>query len=370
MPGRRGRRGFGYVRKLPSRRWQASYVGPDTLRHTAPSTFESREDAEAWLTDRRRQIQGDEWEPPAAVRKRLSFAEYADSWLADRTLKPRTRAHYRSLLDARILPTFGPFPLKAITADAVRRWHADTGTKTPTLRAHSYGLLRSILGSAVQDQLIPVNPCHIRGAGTSKRVHRPKPATLDELEAITTAMPPKYRLMVLLGGWCAMRFGELAELRRSDIDVKSGVIHIRRAVARANGQAIVSTPKSDAGVRDVAIPPHLMPAVKEHLSTNITGGKDGLLFPAADGTSHLAPSTLAKSFEKARAAAGRPDLRFHDLRHTGATMAAGAGASLAELMSRLGHSTPAAALRYQHAAAGRDHQIAVALSALVGGNTP
>ena len=92
---------------------------------------------------------------------------------------------------------------------------------------------------------------------------------------------------------------------------------------------------------------------------------DALLFPAADGVSHLAPSTLYTSFYRARDLAGRPDLRWHDLRHTGAVLAAQTGATLAELMGRLGHSTPQAALRYQHAAQGRDAEIARRLSAMV-----
>ena len=94
----------------------------------------------------------------------------------------------------------------------------------------------------------------------------------------------------------------------------------------------------------MAIPPHLMPMVREHLGRNITGGKEGLLFPANDGVSTMAPATLYRHFYKAREAAGRKDLRWHDLRHTGAVLAAQTGASLAELMGRLGHSTPQAAL--------------------------
>ena len=108
--------------------------------------------------------------------------------------------------------------------------------------------------------------------------------------------------------------------------------------------------------------------LRDHLSQNITGGKEGLLFPAAHGGT-LAPSTLYKSFYPARDKARRPDLRWHDLRHTGAVLAAQTGATLAELMGRLGHSTPSAALRYQHAAAGRDAQIAQRLSALATGET-
>jgi integrase len=90
---------------------------------------------------------------------------------------------------------------------------------------------------------------------------------------------------------------------------------------------------------------------------------DALLFAAQSG-GHLQPSTLYRHFYKARTAAGREDLRWHDLRHSGAVLAAQTGATLAELMARLGHSTPAAAMRYQHQAQGRDQVIAAALSAM------
>jgi integrase len=79
----------------------------------------------------------------------------------------------------------------------------------------------------------------------------------------------------------------------------------------------------------------------------------------------MSPNSLYWHYYPARQAAGRPDLRFHDLRHTGAVLAASTGATLAELMARLGHSTPSAAMKYQHAAADRDRVIADALSALV-----
>ena len=250
--------------------------------------------------------------------------------------------------------------------------------QTPTQRAHAYGLLRTILTTAVQDGLIAANPCHIRGAGNSKRVHKIKPLTLLELETFGYHMPERQQLMVLLAAWCGLRFGELTELRRSDIDLKNGRLKIRRAVVRVAGQPIISTPKSDAGVRDVAVPPHLIPIVKAHIAEHTQFGRDGLLFPAAGG-GHLAPSSLygraptrtrpGWGFYAARTSAGRPDLRWHDLRHTGASLAAATGATLAELMARLGHSTHSAALRYQHAAADRDLEIARKLSAMVTGTS-
>ena len=358
------RRGFGAIRKLPSRRWQASYVGPDTIRHQAPVTFETSEDAEAWLTDRRREIKSEDWTPPRSKRA-VTFGDHAERWLTNRKLKPRTRYHYRKLLDAKILPTFKNVALKHMTADLIDDWHYRMGESTPTSRAHAYGLLRTILGDAVQRRLIDYNPCHIRGAGNSKRVKQIEPATLPELEALTRAMPERYQLMILLAAWCGLRFGEITELRRKDVDTTHGVVKVRRAVVRVDGEFVVGTPKSDAGTRDVTIPPHLLPIVKAHLASNITGGRDGLLFPAAgDPSKHLAPATLYRVFYKAREAAGRPDLRFHDLRHTGAVLAASTGASLAELMARLGHSTAGAAMRYQHASQDRDRVIAEALSNL------
>lgn len=370
MAGRAKHRGFGAIKKLPSGRYHASYVGPDGHRYNGPTTYQAKVDAEAWLAQEQKAIAADDWSTPE-VRKALraaqniTFGTYAETFLAERTLKPRTREHYRSLLKNQLNPTFEHRPLRAITPNTVRAWHTALGTATPTLRAHAYGLLRTILGQAVHDGLIPANPCHIRGAGNAKRVHKIKPATIPELEAIAKAMPEKYRLMVLLAAWCGLRFGELTELRRGDLDLKKGVLHVRRGVTRVDGEFIVGTPKSDAGVRDVNIPPHLLPAVKAHLKGNITGGRNGLLFPAQDGTSHMAPSTLYKVYYPARDKAGRSDLRFHDLRHTGAVLAASTGATLAELMARLGHSTAGAALRYQHASEDRDKVIAEALSALV-----
>ncbi len=113
----------------------------------------------------------------------------------------------------------------------------------------------------------------------------------------------------------------------------------------------------------MAIPPHLLPILKRHILAHAEPTREGLLFPAASG-GHMAPSTLYKVFAVARNEAGRPDLRWHDLRHTGAVLAASTGATLADLMGRLGHSTPGMALRYQHQAEGRDMAIAKALSAM------
>jgi integrase len=368
---------FGAVETLPSGRHRARYIGPDGRRYTAPTLFLTKKDARAWLSLRQSEIVRKAWQPPeaaaapAASPKRQTFKSYAARWLEQRDLKDRTREHYRKLLEQKILPTFGALPIASITADDVRAWHAKLAAdKTPTIRAHAYGLLRTIMAAAASDGRISANPCVIRGAGSAKRVHQIRPASLDEIQALAWEMPKKYRMMVLLAAWCGLRFGELTELRRRDVvltvadDVADceGVVRVERGVVRTVDGFRVTTPKSVAGIRDVAVPPHLVGALQAHLDEFAPNPND-LLFPAAGG-GHLAPATLYRRFYTARSAAGRPDLRWHDLRHSGAVLAAATGASLAELMARLGHSTPAAALRYQHAAQGRDKQIAALLSKL------
>jgi len=183
-------------------------------------------------------------------------------------------------------------------------------------------------------------------------------------------MPEREKLMIQLASWCALRYGEIAELRRKDIKLRhvsgrwTGVIQVCRGVTFVRREIRVELPKSEAGIRDVAIPPHLIPVIQEHLEAHAAPGQEGLLFPS-DVKRQMWPSTVTTHFKKAAAIAGRPDLRFHDLRHTGAVMAAQQGATLADLQARLGHSTANAALLYQHTAKGRDQFIAESLSKLL-----
>lgn len=366
----RRRRAFGKIRRLPSGRYQASYIGPDSRRHNAPLTFEARVHAERWLSAAETDIARHEWRRPGRPARTPTLATYAASWLATRRtrsgqlLRPRTRVEYQRLLDGCILPSFGTQHLDEITSAAVRAWHAELDTG-PTHRARAYGLLHAILATAVADEAITANPCRVRGGGQVDRASQTRPATLVELATIAETMRPAYRAAVLLSAWCGLRFGEVAELRRADIDLARAELHVRRAVVYVDGKPVVGEPKSRAGVRTVAIPPHLLPVLAAHLREHAPM-PNALLFPSPGGLALRSDGALHRDFRAAARTAGRPDLRFHDLRHTGATLAAATGATLAELMARLGHSTPGAAMRYQHAAAERDKVIAEALSRLAG----
>lgn len=379
------RRGFGRLRRERSGRYSAAYVGPDLRLYRAPETFRAKIDAEGWLAAERRQIDLDQWVPPQRRRVRLApeadptVATYATAWLADRrdrdahdpmALRPSSVKDYQLLLNNHILPKLGTIRLAELDASDIEAWYRALGArKTPRARAKAYSLLRTILNAAKNDPHAPLleNPAHIKGAGRVPRSTQIHPATLEELRVITQAMPDKLSLAVQLGAWCALRYGEVFELRRKDLDLEAGVVHVRRAVVWTRGLVTTDRPKTSAGIRDVTIPPHVMPLVTHHLERYVAKNQDSLLFPDGEGHNRR-PSTFARPWHVARAAAGRDDLKFHHLRHTGAVLAAQSGATLADLMGRLGHTTPAMAMIYQHTAADRDRMIADRLSQIAVGN--
>ena len=360
------RRTFGALRRLPSGRWQARYRGDDGGMRSAPATFATRVDAERFLAqmdlDR---VRGGWVDPDAGA---VALATYVEQWLIERPapLRPRTVELYRSLLRLHILPTFGPVHLNRITSAAVRSWHASLrqrGVGDSTV-AKAYRLLKGILNTAVEDDLIGRNPCRLRHAGVERPDER-RPPSLGELDAIAAAIEPRFRLLVLLGAWSGLRYGELLGLTRQRIDPLHGVIHVReQLVQTADGRRFMAPPKTSAGVRSVAVPPHLWPEVEAHLATYVDQSPTALLFVGPKGAS-LDRSNFRQVWLAALREAGVPHYRFHDLRHLAATLAAVSGATTRELMARMGHSSPRAAMIYQHATSDRDRALAEAMSRLV-----
>ncbi|SOJ56985.1 Putative prophage phiRv2 integrase [Mycobacterium simulans] len=250
-----------------------------------------------------------------------TFAEYADAWLTQRALTSRTRDHYRRQLQYRLLPTFASTELRDISPAAVRDWYATTAAAT--VRNHAYSVLRLIMAAAVADNLIDTNPCQLPAVTTSHRVEKARPTTLDEIEAITAAMPEAYQTLVLMAGWFAMPFSELRELRRKDVDLAHKVVRVRRAVVLDDGAFEVTTPNSTEGIRDIAIPAHVLPTIKDHLRNHVQPGRESLLFPSVrDPNRYLPSSVLYRMFHLACRAAGRPDLRVPDLQRSAAALAA------------------------------------------------
>ncbi len=127
-------------------------------------------------------------------------------------------------------------------------------------------------------------------------------------------------------------------------------------------RVVLQSPKTEAGKRTVHIPPHLLPVLAAHLLEHVPPGCE-LVFPN-DKDQPLHRGSFTTVWHRARRRAGLPDFHFHDLRHTGNTLAATTGASTRELMARMGHASMRAAVLYQHATSERDREVAVALSEL------
>ncbi|MGW0993641.1 tyrosine-type recombinase/integrase [Streptomyces sp. NPDC002523] len=358
------RRQFGRVRKLPSGRYQARYVGPDGQLRPAPETFRTKKDADDWLADKQTEMRRGDWHDPDAGK--VAFGPYAAAWINERELTSTTRQLYGSLLRHHLEPTFGAVNVAEISPPLVRRWRADklaSGTG-PTTVAKAYALLRAILGTAVADQMIRRNPCTIKGASTVHTPERPT-ATVQEVYDVADAIQPRYRALVLMAGFLGLRWGELIGLHRRDVDLDQRSVRVRRAVAELNnGQREIKAPKSAAGKRTVSIPAAIVPDIREHLKRYAEPSADGRVFVGAKGATPRR-NHFNRLWRKACNDAGIKGLHFHDLRHTGNTLAASTGASTRELMARMGHSTARAALIYQHASAERDRLIADAVSGLV-----
>jgi integrase len=358
------RNSWGAIRKLPSKRFQASYIGPDGERHTAPDTFATKSEASFWLAQMRVCINDGSWVSPrltVTVNSVPNFEAYALRHIALQTnrkgelLRENTKSVYRRILRTNLKP-FLTADLDSISKSQIQEWYASlvaTGKRTAASKA--YKLLSAVLKRAVEDDLIAKNPCNIRGAhsaSTGKTVNIP---TSDEVIAISNAIKPAFKNMVMIAAYGGFRFSELTELRRKDVKTVetngqvSYVIRVERAVTFADGVFTVAKPKSDMSTRDVSMPVWLTPLINDHLFNEVPDDAEALLFPgASDG--HLPHYVFIKAWGRALKKAGitRAGITPHSLRHFAGTHYHLAGATLPELMKWLGDSSIAAVQRYLH----------------------
>jgi integrase len=387
-----------------------------------PETYERKSDAERALSLIEAQMISGEWAD--SDRSKIKLRDYDAYWIAQRAgLRPRTVDLYTWLCGKHINPYLGAVPLGRLSTPMIRDWRAKLlrdGVSVP-MAAKAYRLLRSILTTAVEeDKIVARNPCRIRGAGTEHAPERPvltvaqvfelaelvgrRPIgnirrlpdgryrlryrrhgimrtapdvylTRPTAEAALWAMGKdgrvdydhdrRYRALVLLATFASLRWGEATALRRCDMDLGAGIVRVRSAYAeRSTGELVLGPPKSKAARRIVGIPSSIIPAMREHLSLFVSPEADALIFPGVKG-GPLRRSNFNKmaAWPHTVRAIGAEGLHFHDLRHTGNHFAAASGASLKDLMARMGHDSERAAVIYQHEARGADLVITSAIDA-------
>lgn len=362
----RRKRRFGRVRQLPSGRYQARYRDPTGIDRPAPITFLSKTDAERWLTGVEADILKGTWRNPD--HGRILLDDYLTQWIKQRPgLRPRTVELYQWTYHKHIKPYLASHHLGDITPGTIRAWHAElTDAGLPaTMTAKAYRLLRAVLNTAVDDELITRNPCRIKGAGIERAPERPT-ATIAQVFDIAGRVPARFRVLILLAAFTSLRYGELAALRRQDIGPRCATLTVRATLVElSTGRILLGPPKTEAGKRTVTVPTSIRRDLRAHLRDYVADDPEAFVFTGVNGAM-LRRSNFQRAahWTASVTEAGLPGFHFHDLRHTGNTLAS-QGASLADLMARMGHSSTRAAVIYQHAAQARDRDIADSLSARI-----
>lgn len=327
-------------------------------------TYDTREQAKAAAAKAElSRVRGGLVDPNAGS---MTVAAFAEEWLRDhRRLSPDTRGFYAGQLRNHIVPYLGDIRLRDLTRRDVAVWNAElrrTGGKSVAPKA--YQRLRAIMNAAVRQELIVQSPCNLQGAG----VEHPAEAVVlspEEVNRLVHAMKPRYRAALLLMTYCALRTGELLGLRRTDIDVEAGVLHVTHQLREFDdGTLSDDGPKWDS-VGTIAVPGRVMAALVAHMAEFSQPEPDGLVFPGDKG-GPTRRNVWEKQFRKAKLAAGLPDVTPHGLRHSGLSIAGDMGASLSQLKDLARHKTARAAIRYQHSYVDGGRRLAEALDVAVG----
>ena len=376
------RKGSGTTRKLPSGRYQARIIRPDGTRESL-GTYRTKTEAErALVRAEAEQIEG-EWKPtpdnPGTV------GEWAEKWLdGAHHLKPSTRASYEIALRSHVLPQWGDTPVTKITRQDVADWvvkMVEAGQKPDRIRLNMVAL-RNTLNVAVDANVLGANPT-IGVKRPQSKSHEMHPLTVEQIEALAEAIShpelkpggngaqvgkserPDLGLAVRLTAYTGLRAGELWALRRKHLNLAHRTIRVMEAVTEVGGKLVLGTTKTGAN-RAVTWPASLDEAIANHLATR-PNDPDTLVFVSTAGTPMRHTNFMSQHFRPALARTGLPKgIRFHDLRHTHASLLIAMGAHPKAIQERLGHSSITVTLdTYGHLMPGLGDELARGLDTLI-----
>jgi integrase len=309
--------------------------GKEHARH-----FKRKVDAQRWLDEVTAAVQTGTYVDPK--RARTTVGELAPVWLAGKiNLKPTSRARYADVLKTHVLPRWRNVALIGVTHGDVQAWLSelsDRGLAGASVRK-AQGVLSGILGLAVRDRRLAVNPA-LGVALPPMQEKRRRYLTAEQLEALADAAGPG-RVAVLVLGYCGLRWSELAALRVRHFDLLRRRVLVEEAVTEVDGSRLVwGTPKTH-GRRSVPLPRFL---VDELAQTVLTRPADELAFPSPQGAVLRNRNARSAWFDAAARAIGEPGLTPHELRHTAASLAIKAGANVKAVQRMLGHASAAMTL--------------------------
>ncbi len=348
-------RPFGSTRKLPSGRIQARYYDASGVRHTAPMTFPSKTDAKAWLAAQQTDLNRGEWLNPTQNGAGITFAAWSKDWLDTRSdITRKTRSGYEALLRNHVLPFFGHYRLKEVNRSTVLRFvrvMEDKGAKPGTIR-NAFAVLSAVFRHAVEDGRLAKNPTRDVKLPAIPKEEDVVPLTPEQVEALAQAVAvrpayrkrpaeyhPEWSLLVRFAAYSGLRAGEIAGLRSGRVDLLRSTVRVTETVVSLHGELLEGQPPKTKQKRTVNIPRSLSEDLAVHLGDRATDPK-ALVFPDPDGGPWDEVYWYSNIFKPALRRAGLPaSVRFHDLRHTYASLLIQQGEPLFAVSRQLGHST-------------------------------
>jgi integrase len=316
---------------------------------------------------------------PVAIPKQ-TMTQFLTRWLDESvatTVRPRTAKRYEELTRLHILPTLGRTTLMKLTPQDLQALYASklSGGLAPRTVGHIHRVLHKSLGQAVRWGLAVRN---VADAVDPPKVHRAEMRALNAEEArrlLAAAEGDPLEALYVLALTTGMRQGELLGLHWGDIDLEAGALQVRRTIGRVRGQGFVeSEPKSASGRRHIALAPSAAGALRRHwdrqfaerLGGEAVPGSGSLVFCNGLGKPIEPQNLLYRSFRKLLQRAGLPPMRFHDLRHSAATLLLSMGTHPKVVQELLGHSQISLTLdTYSHVLPGLQGEAVGKLDALL-----
>jgi integrase len=381
--------------------YQARLPTSSRPRKVIVKTFARRRDAERWLTGQAAAIHDGSFIDPRHGAK--PFRDLITTW--ERThlpkLAPKSRERYESVTRTYLIPRFGATPLGKLTRAEFKEWFANLAAERKPNGKPRYApgtlrkvqvILSSILSEGIELGLLRENP--------AARLRLPSPPrtemtilTADEIKALADAIPrTSDRLAIYVAAYCGLRAGELWALQRRDIDLLHNRLYVRRALKDIRGHLEFGDTKTTGSRRTVSLPTFLGTMLAEHMET-MPASADALLFvsPGGGGTRQAGeggpirhglfvrrvfkPAIVGNEDNEDETKRRKPalpaekhNLRFHDLRHTCASLLIAAGAHPKLIQARLGHASITTTLdRYGHLFPSVEAALADALDATFNG---
>ena len=346
-----------YIHKLDSGKWQAQVdlpTGPGGQRRRLTKSHRLK----AVVTDWARALEDDIASGRYLMQKagQLTYAGWREVFMKARNVEPETLRGDQSIMRTHIAPYFDSYELVSIKPSTVKTWLRSLDEKTnangnllsEATKVRAFNLLRSSLELAVDDDLLPANPCARveRPAASKGKVHW---FTRKQLELLTEQLNDRDAAMVWVMAWCGLRWGECAGIPVRDVHVDRRRIKIEQVVTQAG--RIKAYPKNDPSVGEVPVPPHVMELLKPFME----GKKaDDLLFVTERSGKPLIATNWRKVFDAAIVKANVehpesvPHYTPHALRHTCASWLIQASVPLPEVQEVMRHATIVMTNKYAH----------------------